>query len=234
MTLYQRMYACTDEKSSKKAWFIAGIFEYPIMAFSGVILGMCARVFFPEAESEMGLPLLLKEYLLTGIAGIVIASYFSAVMSTADSCLMASSGNVVNDVIQRYFLPRASDRNIMRISQLVTLLIGAAAVVIAAQFEKVLTAILYAYGFMVAGLFIPTLGAYFWKRSSRAGALGGMLSGGILTILLQTRVLALPKVWQNIGLDPSFYGIILSAVVFVMLTLAFPDHKNPDGAVKSH
>ena len=44
MTLYQRIYACKDEKTAKKAWYIAGLFEYPIMAFMGVLLGLFARV----------------------------------------------------------------------------------------------------------------------------------------------------------------------------------------------
>jgi solute:Na+ symporter, SSS family len=224
MTLYQRMYACADEKSAKRAWFIAGIFEYPVMAFAGVLLGMCARIFFAGVESEMGLPMLLKQHLPIGIAGIVVASYFSAIMSTADSCLMASSGNFVNDIVQRYVIPQSSEKTIMRVSQLGTLVIGVLAVVIAAQFEKVLTAILYAYGFMVAGLFIPTLGAYFWKRSSRAGAFWGMLIGGTTTILLQTRVVMLPAGLRAVGLDPSFYGIVCSAVVFVSISLLFPDN----------
>jgi SSS family solute:Na+ symporter len=225
MTLYQRVYACKDTASAQKAWFIAGIFEYPIMAFSGVFLGMCSRVFFPEVESEMGLPLLLKNYLPIGIAGVVIASYFSAIMSTADSCLMASSGNVVNDVLQRYVFPKASDKKIMFISQIVTLIIGVVAVVMAAQFEKVLNAILYAYGFMVAGLFVPTLGAYFWKKRSMAGAFWGMLLGGMCTLLLQIEVLQLPEALAKIELNPCLYGIVCSAVVFVAFSLWFPDSK---------
>ena len=36
MTLYQRIYASKDEKTAKKAWFIAGLFEWPIMAFMGI------------------------------------------------------------------------------------------------------------------------------------------------------------------------------------------------------
>ena len=112
MTLYQRMYACKDEKTAKKAWYIAGLFEYPIMAFTGVFLGMCGRVVFPEAEKEMALPMLISEILPAGVAGIVIASYFSAIMSTADSCLMASSGNVVNDILERYALKKHHGQNI--------------------------------------------------------------------------------------------------------------------------
>ena len=225
MTLYQRMYACKDEKEAKKAWYIAGIFEYPVMAFTGVFLGMCARVLFPDAESEMAMPMLIKNMLPIGVTGIVIAAYFSAIMSTADSCLMASSGNFVNDILQRYLFSNASEKFIMRLSQGVTLFIGAVAIIIAARFEKVLDAILYAYAFMVAGLFIPTLGAYFWKKSSSAGALMAMISGGTLTLILLLLVEfeTIPEDTFKEGLDASGYGIALSLVTFIAGSLLLPD-----------
>ena len=50
MTLYQRIYALPDVRSAKKAWFIAGIFEYPVMAFLGVTLGL-----FSKIAAEQGL-----------------------------------------------------------------------------------------------------------------------------------------------------------------------------------
>jgi len=226
MTLYQRMYACKDEKEAKKAWFIAGLFEYPIMAFTGVFLGMCARVIYPEAESEMALPMLIKSVLPMGVTGIVIASYFSAIMSTADSCLMASSGNFVNDLIERRFPQiRNNPKTSMRLSMIMTLIIGVSAVVIAAQFTTVLDAILYAYGFMVSGLFVPTLGAYFWKKSSSAGAMAGMLGGGSLSLLLQSGAISVPTVLKNTGLDSSIWGILLSAILFVSFSLLLPAKK---------
>ncbi|MEA2068445.1 MAG: sodium:solute symporter family protein, partial [Verrucomicrobiota bacterium] len=101
MTLYQRMYACRDEKTAKKAWYIAGLFEYPAMAFIGVALGACGRALFADIEPEMAVPMLIKTVLPIGLTGIVVAAYFSAVMSTADSCLMAASGNVVNDLLEK-------------------------------------------------------------------------------------------------------------------------------------
>ena len=225
MTLYQRMYACKDEKQAKKAWYIAGVFEYPIMAFTGVFLGMCARVLFPDAEAEMALPMLIRDVLPVGVTGIVIASYFSAIMSTADSCLMASSGNFVNDIIERYFAKNISAKTSIRLSMLMTFIIGALAVILAAQFKTVLNAILYTYAFMVSGLFIPTLGAYFWKRSSSTGAITSMLAGGIVTLLLLTKTISLPDTLSNIDLDPSVYGISLSAAVFIVISLIFPDNR---------
>ncbi|HDQ26449.1 MAG TPA: sodium:solute symporter family protein [bacterium] len=223
MTLYQRMYACRTEKEAKRAWLIAGVFEYPIMAFAGVFLGMCARVFFPEADPEMGMPLLIREVLPFGIAGIVIAAYFSAIMSTADSCLMASSGNFVNDIAEKYLLKRKPDeKTLIRLSRFATLLIGIVSVVIAVSFTTVLDAILYAYSFMVAGLFVPTLGAYFWKKSSSTGALWGMLGGGTLTVLLETGAVKLPSALASTGISSVFFGILFSALLFITLSLKFP------------
>jgi len=225
MTLYQRMYACRDAKEARRAWYIAGIFEYPVMAFTGVILGMCARVLFPGAEPEMGMPLVIKFALPVGFTGIVIAAYFSAIMSTADSCMMAASGNFVNDIYARYIVktdPRG--KRSIRMSMVATLIIGVLAVILASRFRTVLDAILYAYSFMVSGLFIPTLGAYFWRRSSSTGALWGMLSGGGLTLSLLTGLWRMPPPLHGLGLDPSAWGIAVSALVFVSLSLLRPDH----------
>lgn len=225
MTLYQRMYACRDEKQARRAWYIAGLFEYPVMAFTGVFLGMCARVIFPGAESEMAMPMLIRDVLPVGITGIVIASYFSAIMSTADSCLMASSGNLVNDIVEKYIAKSLSAKTSIRLSMAATFVIGILAVMLAARFGTVLNAILYAYAFMVSGLFIPTLGAYFWKRSSPAGAVAGMLSGGGLTLLLMTNVLTLPPALDVIGLDVTVYGILTSAVLFTVFSVLMPDRE---------
>jgi SSS family solute:Na+ symporter len=209
MTLYQRIFACRGVKEAKRAFFIAGLLEYPVMAFLGVTLGMMARVVFPQAEAEMAMPMLLGEALPAGIAGIVIAAYFSAIMSTADSCLIASSANWVNDIIGQFGL-RLSARRFMLLSQGVTLMVGVSALLLASAFDTVLDLILHAYAFMVSGLLVPTLGAYFWKRSRPEAALVSMLGGGGLTLYLTFAEQQLP--W---GLDPSLFGIGLSLALFV-------------------
>lgn len=91
MTLYQRIYAAKDTKTAQKGWFIAGLFEYPLMAFIGVLLGMFARVAMENGllagytlanlDAEMGLPILLRTILPVGFLGIVLSAYFSAIMS---------------------------------------------------------------------------------------------------------------------------------------------------------
>ncbi len=82
--------------------------EWPVMAFLGVSLGLLGRVALEQGllgvatagfDPELALPLLLKNILPAGLLGLMLSAYFSAVMSTADSCLMAASGNLLTDII---------------------------------------------------------------------------------------------------------------------------------------
>ncbi|MDR8394417.1 sodium:solute symporter family protein [Aliifodinibius sp. S!AR15-10] len=233
MTLYQRIYACNDEKTAKRAWYMAGLFEWPVMAFMGVFLGLFAKVAaaqgmfdylgaanISETDPETGLPMLLRTVLPVGLMGIMMSAYFSAILSTADSCLMAASGNVVSDIIG-YFtdVDHESDK-FLRFSQVTTLIIGSAALLIATSMTSVLDMMLYSYAFMVSGLFVPTIGALYWDKSSSFGAIAAMLLGGGTTVSLEVFLEQLPA-----GLDANVFGISASAIAFIALSMAFPDQK---------
>lgn len=212
MTLYQRVYASPNVKEAKRAFLIAGVFEYPFMAFVGVGLGMLARVAFPESDSEMALPIMLNHVLPIGISGFVLASYFSAVMSTADSCLIASSGNFTNDIAVKFFKRKLSDKEIIRLSQLITLLVGILALLLASTFQSVLDIVLQAYGFMVSGLLVPTLVAYFSKKTDATAATVSMIGGGGFTLIAIFAKLSLPM-----GFDPTVFGLLISALLYFLV-----------------
>ena len=216
MTLYQRIYATRDVATAQRAWYLAGLLEWPLMAFLGVILGMMGRVMFPEAEAEMGLPLLVKEVLPVGVVGVVLAAYFSAIMSTADSCLLASVGNLTSDIYHRYVNRDASDRRLLRLSRVLTLVIGLGSVSLALAIPSVLDAMLLAYGFMVSGLFAPTLGGLLWPRVSSTAAMASMLLGGGTIVVLK-----IAPAWSPFS-DPILLALPLSVITLVIATLLWP------------
>lgn len=197
MTLYQRIFACKNAKTAQRAWFFAGLLEYPVMAFMGVLLGLFARIAADQGlfvdfgatqmetmDPETGLPMLVRHIMPVGLLGLIIAAYFSAILSTADSCLMASSGNVVTDVMGRFFKKKSYLLTEIRLSQIVTLFIGFAAMVLAMSVSNVIDMMLRSYSFMVAGLFVPVLGAFFFKRVTPPAAISAMIMGGALTLIL--------------------------------------------------
>lgn len=221
MTLYQRIYASRSEKLARKAWYIAGVFEWPIMAFMGVMLGLFARVGAEQGlfetwgfataagmDPELGLPLLLRTVLPVGLMGLMMAAYFSAILSTADSCLMACSGNVVSDLLLR--LPMFRSLSELRLSQWTTLAIGALALGLAMLMETVLELMLHSYAFMVAGLFVPVLFGLYAKKPSPAGAITSMVGGGGFTLTCILMDVDLP-----LGLDPIGYGIAISLMLYL-------------------
>jgi solute:Na+ symporter, SSS family len=214
MTLYQRIYAAGDKKTAQKAWFIAGLFEYPLMAFTGVILGLFARVAFEngiigsgvsgELDPEMGLPFLLRNILPAGLTGLILSAYFSAIMSTADSCLMAASGNVITDIFNKH-----NSGKIMILSQVTTLLLGVIALLVAWKVPNVLELMLHSYSFMVSGLIIPVMAGIFLRKRSTGGAFWAMITGGTVTLFLILGGWDLPY-----GLDANIYGIVLAALIY--------------------
>ncbi|MDX1617374.1 MAG: hypothetical protein R3224_01210, partial [Balneolaceae bacterium] len=105
-----------------------------------------------------------------------------------------------------------------------TLIIGILALLLATSMTNVLDLMLYSYAFMVSGLFVPIIGALYWQRSSGTGAIAAMILGGGTTVALEVLVEQLP-----LGLDANVFGITVSAAVFFIVSLAFPDDTAGEG-----
>ncbi|MBI9060997.1 MAG: sodium:solute symporter family protein [Marinilabiliaceae bacterium] len=218
MTLYQRIYAAKSEQEAKKAWFIAGLFEYPIMAMLGVFLGLMARVSLGNGlmpgtidgiDPESAMPQMLKYIIPTGALGLILAAYFSAILSTADSCLMAASGNIISDVLRI-----KGTAGSLKLVQLATFLIGGLSIAVALLIPSVLELMLLAYAFMVSGLFIPVLGFLFFTKPSKLGAGASMITGASTMAILEFAPLKLPY-----ALSPVVFSVFISLLAFLLFQL---------------
>lgn len=217
MTLYQRIFAAKSAKEAKRAWFIAGLFEYPFMAFLGVFLGMLAKAAFASgiipaaemamADNESAMPLMLKHVLPIGALGLIMAAYFSAILSTADSCLMAASGNISRDLFNY-----KKSKNALKVVQWMTLVIGILAIIVALYIPSVLELMLLSYGFMVSGLMAPVLGFLLFKNPSRNAAISSMIAGSVTLLIIQITGLQIP--WE---LDAVVPALCLSLLVMLMV-----------------
>ncbi|MDZ7643007.1 MAG: hypothetical protein U5K76_01480 [Woeseiaceae bacterium] len=118
------------------------------------------------------------ELLPMGIAGIVIAAYIAAVMSSADSALIGPVAIFTNDIYRKQLNPGADEASLVRVARIATIVLGALAIGIAYLVPNVLDLILYAYTFGAAGLFFPMPGLLFWRGTTARGAFWSMLAGG--------------------------------------------------------
>jgi SSS family solute:Na+ symporter len=124
----------------------------------------------------------------------VLAAALAAIMSTASAGLLASSTILANDVYAGFFR-RGSEGHAgaeeYNASRLATLLVGVVVLVIAVIVSDVVGALTVAYDLLVGALFVPIIGALFWRRATGTGALASMLVGGVVVVGLMA--------WQGIA-----------------------------------
>jgi len=221
----QRIVAARDVKTAQRGFFLTGIpIEWPLFAIGSTMIGLFARYLIPDlTDPELATPMIIMQLLPAGIAGLVIAAYIAAVMSSADSCLMGPVAIFTNDIYKRYIKPNSSELHLVRVARYATLILGILAIVTAYLIPNVLDLILYAYTFGSAGIFFPMLGLLFWKKTTAKGAFWSMLLGGSSAVIYSI-------IGEPFGFAASYLGWIIGLPTLVIVSL-MSDHspeENPD------
>ncbi|NIM49553.1 MAG: sodium:proline symporter [Gemmatimonadales bacterium] len=118
--MVQRMLAAKNEQHSFLGvlWFCFA--HYVLRPWPWIIVGLLSLVVFPGLEDkELGYPMMIVEYMPTGLLGLMLASILAAFMSTIDTLLNWGTSLMVNDCYKPFIVKRASDRHYVRVSQLV-------------------------------------------------------------------------------------------------------------------
>ncbi len=201
---------------------------WALIAFFGAILiGVTGLAFFgPEAMGEGALitdqehlmPMMARHFMPEWLAVVMIVGAIAAMMSTADSQLLASASAISEDIYRKLINPEASQDNLIRIGRWATLGVGLLGFLLAWQADDfVFNMVLYAWAGLGAAFGPPLLLALHWRRTSRAGALAGFISGTVVVI-----------VWYNVGpLHAALYemipGFLASMLATIIFSLARPD-----------
>jgi solute:Na+ symporter, SSS family len=72
-----------------------------------------------------------------------------------------------------------------------------------------------AYDLLTGALFVPIVGALFWRRATAAGALVSMVVSSVVVVVF----MAVDGLFAN---TPIIYGMVVSLVVFVAVSLLTP------------
>lgn len=159
------------------------------------------------------------------VAGIILAGILAATMSTADSQLLAASSSVSQNIIKEAFMPNLKEKSSMIIARVTVFIISIIAVFIARnENSSVFQIVSFAWaGF--GGAFGPVmLFALFWKRTNFAGALAGMVSGGVMVFVWKFIVRPMGGILNIYELLPAFIVSSLFIVIVSLCTKA-PDEE---------
>jgi solute:Na+ symporter, SSS family len=200
---YQRVNACRDERTAVRAP-LAGAVVVMVLAVFPILTGMCASVLWPDLNPALAVPQLLKEVFPPVVAAVFIAAILAAIMSTADSVLLAGVANAVRDIYQQILRPNASDKELLRISTAATVVIGLGALAVTYMVPRIIDLFLISYAIQVCGGLIPVVGALLWKRGTEQGAWGSFLVGIGFVTLSTLKVIDIPYDYV-VGLIPALF-----------------------------
>lgn len=181
--LLTRFISARDQKQIVGGGFIAVIC---VIGFDvgAVLSGMAGRILFPGLlDPETVLPEMSASLFPAIFTGIFLVVVLAAIMSTVDSLLILASSAVVRDIVQQIFRPQWSEKRLSFYAKLTTVVIGAGAIVMAlAEVRMVFWFVLFAWSGLACAFTPVVLCSLFWKGTTRAGAIAGMIGGFVTTV----------------------------------------------------
>ena len=201
---------------------------------TAVAIGIIGRVLYSDAYMVYGsgntenIFILMSTKLLPPLlAGLVCAGILAAAISSSDSYLLIPASAVSKNVWQGLIRKNASEKETMWVSRIVLVLITIFAIFVATGKNKVIFTIVdFAWAGFGAAFGPLMLFSLFWKRTTYAGAIAGMVAGGGMVFVWNFFISKLGGVWSIYELLPAF---IFSCIVIVVVSLLT---KKPSEAIQ--
>ena len=191
-----------------------------------VFIGIVGRQLFPTAHltksaAENIFITLATSSLPAILAGFVMAGILAATISSSDSYLLIAASAFAKNIYQGICKKNASDKQVMVVSRITLLALALIGILIALDENSVIFSIVsFAWAGFGATFGPLMLFSLFWKRTNRAGAIAGMLSGAGMVFLWKLVISKLGGVFAIYELLPAFVFSCICIVVVSLLTKA--------------
>ncbi len=174
--LIQRSLSSRDEKVAYRSSYFAGLL-YITVGLLPVLLGMAGAVVLPQlGDPDLVMMQLALKYLPDVVLTLFIGALVSALLSSADSALLAPASVVGWDLL-RYFRPDANERSSLLVTRVSVLVFGLAALLLALHKTSVYDLMVDSWSVLLASLFVPLTAGIWFPRSNGPGAIGAVVVG---------------------------------------------------------
>ncbi|MDX1645796.1 MAG: sodium/proline symporter [Longimicrobiales bacterium] len=215
--LLTRFMAARDQKQIIDGgfWAVLCIIGFDVGAVFG---GMAGRTLFPGlSDPETILPAMSASFFPAFFTGIFLVVVLAAIMSTVDSLLILASSAVVRDVVQQALGYEASERTLSNLGKAVTVIIGAVGLVVALlEVRVIFDFVLFAWSGIACAFTPVVLLSLFWRRTTRAGAVAGMVAGFAVTVVWVRAFKA--EFYDLYEMIPGFFAGLLACWLVSLVT----------------
>ena len=229
-----RFMAIEDEKKLVLSRRVATIWVFIAMAAAvliGVVgLGMTkagALVALTDSSSSETIIVKIADLISQNgifpaiVAGIILAGILAATMSTADSQMLAAASSVSENIMVEFLGMKMSEKKKLLVARIAIVVIGILGMLFALNPDSsVFRIVSFAWAGFGGAFGALMLCALFWKRTTKEGAIAGMISGGTMVFIWKFMIKPIGGVFGIYELLPAF---IISLIFIVVVSLLTPE-----------
>lgn len=211
---------------------IAGIGFFYIMTLYMGLGAMTNNVINP-ADDNMSAPLLARSF-GTFLFAVITAIAFATVLGTVSGLIVAASGAVAHDLMDRFAGMNLTERNKVIAGKTAAFGVGIIAIILGILFQGMNVSFLVGWAFAVAASAnLPAIiMLLFWKKTTKQGISASIIVGIIAALGL---ILLSPDMYDKYGLpkqnapvpisNPGIFSIPLSFITLVIVSLLTQKNK---------
>ena len=224
----QRMLAAKDEKNAAGATLLFNVAHYALRPWPWILIALCSIVFFPDLASireafpdmdpafindDLAFPAMLSK-LPHGLLGLVIASLIAAFMSTISTHLNWGASYVIHDFYQRFVNKEASDKQMVNLGRITTVILMVLASLLALLLSNALQAfqILLQIG---AGTGLIFILRWFWWRINAFSEIAAMVISFLVAIYFELIYTGDMPAWMRLITGVGITTVVWMAVTFM-------------------
>ena len=223
-----RYYTVPSQRAARKSTIVAiaaiGFF-YILTMYMG--LGAMVNGVNDLESSNMSGPLLAKSFGI-GIFSIISAIAFATVLGTVSGLIVASSGAIAHDFVDKYLKVEMTDKQKVRAGKYAAFGVGILAIMLGIIFKGMNVSFLVGLAFAVAASAnLPSiLMVIFWKKTTSRGIASSIVVGILSSVII---ILLSPSMYERYGLlkadalipfdNPAIISMPLSFIVLVVVSL---------------
>ena len=224
--LLQRFLACRSESVARYSG-IVGSATYMLLGLVPLFIGIAGREIYPDLETpEHLIPLMAKDFLSPIAFTFFACGLFSAIMSTADSYLLAGTTLLTNNFILKVW-PISNDKTKILILRCVNLFLAIIALFLAFSGHSIFNMMVHSGAILFVAIFVPASAALFWRGANTAAAWTSAVFGisSWLWFLFNGRRLS-----EDLLFAAAMFGALFSLAGYVIASLMrylVQSYKNP-------
>lgn len=213
-----RYYTVPSQKDARKSTIIAiaaiGFF-YVLTMFMG--LGAATNGVLNMDDGNMSGPLLAKAFGVTLFA-IISAIAFATILGTVSGLIVASSGAIAHDLVDRYMDKQLTDKAKVRAGKIAAFCVGVVAIVLGILFRGMNVSFLVGWAFAVAASAnLPAiLMLLFWKKTTAKGIAWSIVIGIVTALGI---IITGPSISKQFFGTSGLHGLDAPAIISVTAAL---------------